>query len=174
MAKAPENGVPLLFTKIDLKDGYWRMVVDADQAWNFAYVLPRLNDDEEIQLVIPNALQMGWSESPPFFCSATETARDIADQNFTNRKDVGPQEQEEIIMNIDWSTIPEDVLENTEMKTLHLLEVYIDDFLGMIQTTDEKELRRFTRNILDGITNVFPPQSVTNSHMGPPISPKKL
>ena len=32
---------------------------------------------DDIEIVIPHALQMGWSESPPFFCAATETARDI-------------------------------------------------------------------------------------------------
>ena len=68
MARAPDTGVPILFSKFDLKDGYWRMVVDEDKAWNFAYVLPPKNDDDPIMLVIPNALQMGWSESPPFFC----------------------------------------------------------------------------------------------------------
>ena len=47
MAKAPENGILLLFTKIDLKDGYWRMAVDEDDAWNFAYVLPKLDKKEE-------------------------------------------------------------------------------------------------------------------------------
>ena len=39
MAMAPETGVPLLFSKIDLKDGYWRMVVDERDSWNFSYVL---------------------------------------------------------------------------------------------------------------------------------------
>ena len=47
MTNAPNN-TPFLFTKIDLKDGYWRMVVNPDKAWNFAYVLPRLSEDEEI------------------------------------------------------------------------------------------------------------------------------
>ena len=28
MAVAPDNGVPIRFSKIDLKDGYWRMVVN--------------------------------------------------------------------------------------------------------------------------------------------------
>ena len=59
------------------------MLVDEDEAWNFAYVLPKEdpNDpNEETLLVIPDALQMGLSESPPFFCAATETARDIAEQ----------------------------------------------------------------------------------------------
>ena len=132
MATAPDNGISFLFTKIDLKDGYWRMVVDAEQAWNFAYVLPRLDENEEIQLVIPDALQMGWSESPPFFCTATETSRDIADENFTNGYDMEPHPDEDTVMKIDCSKIPTDAMEDPEAKVLHLLEVYLDDFLGLI------------------------------------------
>ena len=84
MAKAPDRGVPILFSKIDLKDGYWRMVVNEADTWNFAYVLSPLKPGDDIELVIPDALQMGWSESPPFFCAATETARDIAQSNFSS------------------------------------------------------------------------------------------
>ena len=40
MTKVPDTGVPILFSKIDLKDGYWRMVVSEPDTWNFAYVLP--------------------------------------------------------------------------------------------------------------------------------------
>jgi hypothetical protein len=32
---------------------------------------------ESIYLVVPTSLQMGWVESPPFFCAALETARDV-------------------------------------------------------------------------------------------------
>jgi hypothetical protein len=28
------------FTKVDLADGYWRMIVDPEERWNFAYVMP--------------------------------------------------------------------------------------------------------------------------------------
>ncbi len=31
-----------------------------------------------ITLVIPTSLQMGWVESPPYFCAAMEEARNIA------------------------------------------------------------------------------------------------
>ena len=55
-----------LFSKIDLADGYWRMVVEKDSWWNFAYVLPG-RPGSPLQLVIPSVLQMGWSESPPIF-----------------------------------------------------------------------------------------------------------
>jgi len=138
MANAPENGVPLLFTKIDLKDGYWRMVVDKREVWNFAYVLPPEKSDDEVMLVIPNPLQMGWSESPAFFCAATETARDVADEYFELTEPIRPHPSEDIVVNIDWSKIPTDAMkDNNEVHVLKLLEVYID---GMIQTTDENEL----------------------------------
>jgi hypothetical protein len=102
-----DNVTPFLFTKVDLKDGYWRMCVNADDAWNFAYVLPGGKAGDPIQLVIPEALQMGWGESPPFFCAATETARDIAQENFGNNNNVmAPQPMEDIMMDIDWTTVP--------------------------------------------------------------------
>ena len=42
--------------------------------WNFAYVLPG-TAEQPIRLIIPHALQMGWTESPGYFCAATETGR---------------------------------------------------------------------------------------------------
>ena len=74
VATAPENKGPLLFSKLDIKDGYWRMVVSPVDEWNFAYVLPKLTPDEPTQLVIPTCLQMGWRESASYFCAALETA----------------------------------------------------------------------------------------------------
>jgi hypothetical protein len=48
--------------------------------WNFAYVLPQ-EEGQPTTLVVPTSLQMGWVESPPYFCAATETSRDIATEN---------------------------------------------------------------------------------------------
>ena len=60
------------------------MVVSASDAWNFCYVLPAVSNSktklDDIELVVPHALQMGWAESPPFFYAATETARDVCEQ----------------------------------------------------------------------------------------------
>ncbi len=58
------------FSKMDLADGYWRMVVEPDARWNFAYVMPSA-EGQPIRLVIPRALQMGWNESPAYFCATT-------------------------------------------------------------------------------------------------------
>jgi len=57
----------IFMAKWDIKDGFWRMDCRDGEEWNFAYVLPQ-----------PEGFQMGWVESPPYFCTATETARDIA------------------------------------------------------------------------------------------------
>ena len=65
-----------MLAKIDLSDGFWRMLVRESDKWNFAYVIPGAAD-EPVRLVIPHALQMGWTESPGYFCAATKTGRDI-------------------------------------------------------------------------------------------------
>ena len=71
---------PFLFAKLDIKDGFWRVRVNDENAWHFCYVLPSIIPHQSIddcEIVIPNSLQMVWCESPPCFCAVTETARDI-------------------------------------------------------------------------------------------------
>jgi hypothetical protein len=121
---------------------------------------------------------MGWGESPPFFCAATKTARDIAQENFNKNNVMAPQLMEDIMMDIDWTTVP--LLarlpssENDKRKFLSVLEVYIDDFIGLIQSTNTDHLLQFSRTILSAISKVFPPPEITNSSMGPAVSVKKL
>lgn len=65
---------PFAFSKLDIKDGFWRLAVSDEDAWNFCYVMPTkepLQNLEDAMLVVPNSLQMGWCESPPYFCAAT-------------------------------------------------------------------------------------------------------
>jgi hypothetical protein len=85
---------------------------------------------------------------------------------------------EDIMMNIDWTSIPKHSgLSNSgpeKTKFLKLVEVYIDHFTGVLQSTDEVELRHLSRKILKGINNVFPRPALTGSTMGPPVSDKKL
>jgi hypothetical protein len=66
----------IFMAKWDIKDGFWRMDCAEGKEWNFAYVLPQ-NEGKPTMLVVPTSLQMGWVESPPYFCTAMETARDI-------------------------------------------------------------------------------------------------
>ena len=74
--EAEEEGI-IFAGKTDAKDGFWRCVTVEGQEWNFAHVLPQ-KKSEHIRLVILTSLQMGWIESPGYFCVASETGHDVA------------------------------------------------------------------------------------------------
>ena len=97
---APEKRVPIFCSKIDLKDGYWKMVVNAKEACSCSYVLPPLSPIDSPELFIPDALQMGWSESSPLFCSVTEIARDIAESYYKSGKRMPPHSDENTVLDI--------------------------------------------------------------------------
>jgi hypothetical protein len=54
------------------------------------------------------------------------------------------------------------------------MEVYIDDFIQLAQTTDPNQLLHLSRAILHGIHLVFPPPSITGHEGEDPVSLKKL
>ena len=63
--------------KIDLSDGFWRMIVESGQEFNFVFQMPQRPGDSEIFYVVPSSLQMGWTNSPAYFCVATRTTREL-------------------------------------------------------------------------------------------------
>ena len=54
--------------KWDIKDGLWRLYCKEGKEWNLCYVLPQ-KPGMPTMLVVPTLLQMGWIESPPYFCT---------------------------------------------------------------------------------------------------------
>ena len=76
MARCPDDAV-IYFSKFDISDGFWRMINELGKEYNFAFVMPTA-PGEPIQIVVPSSLQMGWVDAPPYFCAASETARDVA------------------------------------------------------------------------------------------------
>lgn len=158
------------FSKIDLSDGFWRMIVGEADCWNFAYVLPD-PPGHQTRLVIPHALQMGWTESPGFFCAATETTRDII-QSLMDAKVALPPHQMEAEL------VPAHPAkrQRTSLTTWQMTAVFVDDFiLAAVENSDGSMLRRFSRAALHSIHGLFPPPS-KSGHVGgkDPISQKKL
>jgi hypothetical protein len=115
------------------------MVVPAEEEWNFAYVLPKLHPEEPVQLVIPSSLQMGWCDSPAYFCAASEMARDIA--KMLTKAPLGSLDQHPLehylVPPEKW---PDEDIEQQAAQFTHLLEVYIDDFIQLAQTSDPVQL----------------------------------
>ena len=67
-----------------------------------------------------------------------------------------------------------DDLATTCNSFLHLIEVYVDDFIGVIQSTNASQVRHMSRALLHSIHDVFPPPSISKHNGGDPISLKKL
>ena len=72
----PRHG-PVYLSKYDIKDGFYRIFLRAQDAPALAVSLPAY-DGEEPLVAIPLVSTMGWCESPPTFSSSTETTADIA------------------------------------------------------------------------------------------------
>jgi hypothetical protein len=158
------------FAKIDLADGYWRMIVDPEERWNFAYVMPSL-PGEPIRLVIPSALQMGWNESPAYFCATTETARDVAQSWIDDSLPLPVHPMEPLAK----PTVP--ARRQTSKGPRHQMSaVYVDDFLGAcVEDASGTFLQTTARATLHAIHSVFPSPAATGTpDAKDPISEKKM
>ena len=118
---------PVLFSKIDLLDGFKGMKVPEDQKWNFSYVMPD-KEGERTRIVVPSALQMGWCQSPAFFCTATEAAKEVMTRVRETKQKFGPSQMEHFMETAD-------PVKYTPCPT-ELLQVFVD-YLGPPATPAE-------------------------------------
>ena len=131
MADNHNKNQPFYFSKCDIKDGFWRMMVSIWDAWNFAYVLPtneKTTTLDETEIIIPHALQMGWSESPPYFCTATETGWDVIEFYYNNCTKI-PTHPDEAYLTKKIITNNKPTKEQLH-KTTTSIEVYVDAFIA--------------------------------------------
>jgi hypothetical protein len=127
---------------------------------------------------------MGWTNSPAFFCAASETARDIKETLAREPQgSLPPHVLEPFMLPSDkWPSRtpstgkPQDGQgdEKAVEDFLYLLESYVDDFIGLAQTTDEAKLRHLARAMLHAIHSVFPPTNIMGHDGEDPIALKKL
>ena len=162
----------IMFAKIDLSDGFWRMLVAEADKWNFAYVLPGVAG-QPTNLVIPHALQMGWTESPGYFCAATETGRDILQALIDEGTILPPHAMDHFMTPV----TPARRQTSPDTKRLwQMSAVYVDDYiLAAVENRAGTALERTGRAALHTIHGLFPPPSRSGHEGGKdPISQKKL
>jgi hypothetical protein len=136
---------------------------------------------------------MGWTESPPYFCSATETVTDIANDRIAKWRnppvhrlevdtqvDVTDEEQPSVtttspqLCALEFPTDRDPLLVNRRARQLAYIDVFVDDFLGAAQG-DVARLNRVCRILMDSIDLVFRPLEAGDSPTRlEPISVKKL
>ena len=151
VAQTAEDEV-VFFAKYDIKDGFWRMSVEEGAEYNFAYVMPQA-EGEPVKLVIPTSLQMGWTESPSYFCAATETARDIAEV-YAKADSLEPHYLEEYTkLEDDFQNLPSGALSDN---LAHCFEIFVDDFIGAAIPKTKEDLTHLSRALLHAIHDIFP------------------
>ena len=116
---------------------------------------------------------MGWIESPPFFCAASETGRDAAQQyvdtpvgslplhKFTGRTTSGKH----------FAQLPKTDPSGSDNGFAFMLEVYVGDYIALAVPTSRAKLEHCSDAILRGIHDVFP---AADDDSDDPISLKKL
>ncbi len=163
------TGSHILFSKLGISDGFWRLIVQEADSYNFAYVLPQ-DAGEPCRIVVPAAVQMGWVESPSHFCMVTESVRGLT-QHFVDISISLPQDPIEDAMKI--ADVP---MRGRTQSPTKLLQVYVDDFCyATTQSEDGAHIPTIQRVAIHGLHAVFPPMSVTKHEEGKePISAKKL
>jgi hypothetical protein len=103
------------------------------------------------------------SESPPYFCAATQAGRDIIEYLIDQNFDLLPHPLESYIIPVEAMA----KLSPSQQDTVYrFVAVYVDNFiLAGIESSDATLLRRMARAALFGIHSVFPPVEVTG-HIG--------
>ncbi len=167
-AEALDNkDVRNFMAKWDIKDGFWRMCCVEGEEWNFSYVFPQAEDQPTI-IVIPTSLQMGWVESPPYFCAALEMARDVAIDYINTKVGSIPLHK---FTHYTQGDEADHIHALSGVALRYCLEVYVDDFMSLVIPTTREQLDHVASAITTGVHDVFP-TSIINSD--DPISEKKL
>jgi len=155
----PLYGPPRM-AKFDLSDGYYRVRLSPGAALDLAVILP--GDTEASNLIgIPLPLPMGWAYSPPFFCSFTETAADLANAQLNAA--VEPAYVHELELSSQQPSVT--VLEKPTFgqnyipppgplspSALKYVDVYIDDFISVAQPP---YLQQMLHHTLNSILTIF-------------------
>ena len=111
---------------------------------------------------------------PPYFCAASETARDLS-MEYANTK-VGSLPEHKLTHYMqgdnEATLLPgEETGARPGKGFLYCVEVYVDDFMSIIIPTSKAQLDHAANAIMRGIHDVFPADIIDSND---PISGKKM
>jgi hypothetical protein len=166
----PHHG-PVYVAKTDLADGFYRVPLSTSGIPKLGVILPRFPNEEQL-VAFPLVLPMGWVESPPAFCAATETVADLAN-NLSPRSHLPKHPLENVA-----GTSPEVNPKLTQCdpqrsrsatddspsrpvlrpfrRPVALHDIYVDDFISLVQGSTPRR-QRHMRGLLHSVDRVFRP-----------------
>ncbi len=198
--EAPDEHGPCYLLKIDLSDGFYRVQVDPEHVAQLGVVLPGHGSPNNPWIGFPLVLPMGWCESPPHFCSFTETIVDLSNRYIEHwdpplhplealaSTPPEPDGRHSMVVpapSRSTETRPQSTPFPTKAKApgrrrcqqrpraLHV-DVYVDDEIAVAQGTAPR-LNRLRRGLLHLNDSVFRPNDTQdNAERKEPVSTKKL
>ena len=63
---------PVKVNKQDISDGFYQLFLQARACLHLALILPCYEDEPQL-IAVPMSCTMGWVQSPPTFCTVSET-----------------------------------------------------------------------------------------------------
>ena len=167
-AEAPDDA-KIFMVKWDIKDGFWRLCNQIGDKWNFCYVLPQRKGATP-NIVVPTSLQIGWVESPPYFCAASETARNVAAQYMNTP--IGSLPQHKFQHLTETNQAFQDLPERAPKAPLStVLEVYVNDYIVIATPASQEQLQHVATAVMSGVHDVFTPDDDNDKD---PISLSKI
>ena len=106
---------------------------------------------------------MGWIESPPYFGTASETGRDLAEQHAERR--LGTLENHKFIAHTevheDFQALPATC--DTSVPFQYMIEAFVDDYMSIAVARRQQQLRHVANAIMHGINDMFPADDDNNN-----------
>jgi hypothetical protein len=183
----PTHG-PVYLLKIDIADGFYRIWLNVNDIPSLAVSLPPLHGNTPL-VALPLVLPMGWTESPPYFTTATETVADMANRRLQNHWRPPPHRLERLANTQPSALLPASGQKDTPVavmrptqpprrqyksKPVTSVDVFVDDFIGLCQG-DVPKRNVVRRVLLHSLDEVFRPlEPSDNPHRKEPASEKKL
>ena len=169
------NFGPVHLGKVDLSDGFYRLYLSDSSILKLAVAFPQYPGEEQL-VALPLSIPMGWVESPPAFCIATETVADLNNNHHPHRDwpehpleaaaCTPPEDQEaahepdqDSSTRRDDSRIPPVI--TPQRRPVAFTDVYVDDFILGFQGHSQKR-RLYLRQLLHTIDMVFRPLEPTD------------
>jgi hypothetical protein len=114
---------------------------------------------------------MGWVESPPYFCAATETSRDIATTYCKTKIGTLPSHKFDDLVSADDAVGELPYTPATNKHIRYLIEVYVDNFMAIVISTTQHNVTHVCQGVMHGIHDIFP---ADDNDVNNPISKNKL
>jgi hypothetical protein len=189
--KAHPRFGPVYMCKIDISDGFYRVWMLPVDIPKLGAVLPTMEGEEPL-IGFPLALPMGWVNSTPYFCAATEIICDLANTiikahntfkvhplDDVSETPVPPQSPmpRSCAAPSKLMALPEAVrvpVADQATRPVASHDVYVDNFISMAQGYSKRR-RQVKRSLFEALDSVFRPLlSTDHPDRQEPTSVKKM